>query len=117
MVRTRVQTGRSGEDLAATYLQDHHYRILYRNYTARWAEIDIIAEKDDTIVFVEVKTRTSGVKGQPYEAVTFGKLHRLLRSANLFLVKQGWQGRRVRLDVISIVLDPFALDHFENITQ
>lgn len=117
----RVKTGILGEDLAANYLSKKGYTILLRNFHTRWAELDIIATKDTTVVFVEVKTRTSTAFGTPAEAVTFSKIQKLQRSIEIFYSKHPNLSRNMRLDVIAIILDKngeiTSLDHIESVTS
>ena len=112
-------TGSLGENLAADYLKENDYQILFRNYSLHWGEIDIIATKGNTLVFVEVKTRIGYMKGKPYELVTFAKKKHLLRSAQYFLKTHSYPDYMYRIDVISIVLSDtgtvLELQHFENI--
>ena len=68
------ELGKIGEQLAADYLTRNGYTILERNFIYQKAEIDIIAQKDDTISIVEVKTRNSPFFGNPQEFVTKGKI-------------------------------------------
>ena len=81
----RGTRGAWGEDYAAAYLRRHGYRILARNYSCRFGEIDIIASDRHYVVFVEVKTRSSCDCGMPAEAVDEAKRDRYERIAALFL--------------------------------
>ncbi|MBQ4603789.1 MAG: YraN family protein [Clostridia bacterium] len=83
MIRNKV--GVWGEVFAARYLRDNGYDILSSNYVCRFGEIDIIAEKDGVISFVEVKTRNRNTSVRPMEAVDEGKQKRLEMSAKSFL--------------------------------
>jgi putative endonuclease len=65
--------GSKGEDLAVRFLEKKGYRILSRNFRTPVGEIDVIAEDRNTLVFIEVKTRTDDSFGHPFEAVTFRK--------------------------------------------
>ena len=73
------------EDVAKSYLLAHGYRILAENYTIRGAEVDLIAQKDDVIVFIEVKQRRSDRYGSPAELISPRKLERLRRAALIFI--------------------------------
>lgn len=106
MPHTAKELGALGEQVAASYLESHGYAIVARNFTARWAELDIIARKDKTLVFVEVKTRTSYSHGAPHEAITFRKLQHLKRSINLFLLQNPHHNLKLQIDVISVMLSP-----------
>lgn len=94
--------GRIGEEIAAKYLERMGAVILARNYTVRGGEIDLIAELDDVVHFVEVKLRTSAAFGQGAEAVTREKQRRICRTAARFLAQKGWQERFCRFDVIEV---------------
>ncbi|MBQ7725650.1 MAG: YraN family protein [Clostridia bacterium] len=79
------ETGKQGEDLVARYLREKGCRVIKRNYCSRFGEIDIIAETDEYILFVEVKTRKEGAMVSPAEAVTAAKRRRITAAANMFL--------------------------------
>jgi putative endonuclease len=81
----RKYKGKRGEMIAKNYLINNSYRVLESNWTCRWGEIDIIAEKEGTVYFVEVKYRTSSLKGDPWDSITFHKKRSLLRSAHFYL--------------------------------
>jgi len=93
--------GSEGEDLAVRFLQKKGYRIVARNYKTPVGEIDIIARDGDTIVFIEVKTRTDISFGYPFEAVNKRKRQKLKNLALLYLKRQGKEFP-VRFDVLSI---------------
>jgi putative endonuclease len=93
--------GSEGEDLAVRFLQKKGYRIVARNYKTPVGEIDIIARDGDTIVFIEVKTRTDISFGYPFEAVNNRKRQKLKNLALLYLKRQGKESP-VRFDVLSI---------------
>ena len=78
--------GGKGEELAAAILEEKGYDILTRNYVTKAGEIDIIAKRDDTIIFCEVKTRTSDVLGGGREAVDHRKQEKIKRCAEIFLM-------------------------------
>ncbi|MDP2755022.1 MAG: YraN family protein [Nitrospirota bacterium] len=98
--------GSEGEDLAVRFLQKKGYRIIARNYKTPVGEIDIIARDGDTIVFIEVKTRTDISFGYPFEAVNKRKRQKLKNLALLYLKRQGKESP-VRFDVLSI----FCMDN------
>ncbi len=104
MSKTRIQLGKKGEQLAATYLQENGFQIIKRNYRQKCGEVDIIVSKKDTLIFVEVKTRSSLLFGQPFEAVTKEKQRQLKRVALDFMTRNKIKDRAVRFDVISILL-------------
>ncbi|MCC9168464.1 YraN family protein [Pontibacter harenae] len=98
-----IQTGQSGEDIAVLFLQQQGYFILQRNYRHKRAEVDIIAQKDNLLVFVEVKTRSTDRYGFPEEAVNFKKEQLLLTAAEEFIENSNWL-HDIRFDIISITL-------------
>ena len=96
-------TGSTGEDLAAAYLTENGYNILHRNWRhARW-EVDIIAEKDTILHFVEVKTRRTGKFGHPEENVNKKKIQNLINAAEEYLYQQP-QWKRIQFDILSITI-------------
>ncbi|MEJ2031950.1 MAG: YraN family protein [Deltaproteobacteria bacterium] len=101
--RDQSTIGRRGEDLARRHLERHGYRILACNYRVRFGEIDLIAEENKTLVFIEVKTRTGFTHGHPLEAVTAAKQRQLARVALDYLSREH-QERPVRFDVVSVLL-------------
>ncbi|MBF9252929.1 YraN family protein [Pontibacter sp. 172403-2] len=111
---THIRTGRHGEGMAARYLQQSGYTILHRNYRYKRAEVDIIAQKDSLLVFVEVKTRATDVYGYPEEAVSPRKEELLLTAAAAYIEQQNWQ-HDVRFDIISVTLSaPPVIHHIED---
>ncbi len=114
----RRTLGRLGEDMAAAYLQRRGYHILARNVHTPHGEIDLIARKDEVIVFVEVKTRTSLKFGCPEDAVTSRKQAHLLAAAEAYLAQHPENGETWQFDVIAIQRfgkRSARLIHFENI--
>jgi putative endonuclease len=110
--------GALGESLAADYLSHHGYRILERNWRWTRGEIDLIAEKDGEIVFVEVKARRSHRYGTPQDAVTRAKQHKLIQSAYAYLEDSNRHRSPWRIDVVALDLHADGqverLDHIEN---
>lgn len=101
--RRNIELGRRGEDAAVRFLDRRGYDILERNWTCIAGEADIIARDGETLVFIEVKTRSSTEKGLPCEAVDEAKRHRYERIAALFLQNYEVTDVIVRFDVISLV--------------
>lgn len=93
-----------GEKLTHKYLLSHGYFIVSTNYTTRYGELDVIATKDDKIVFVEVKTRIHTSKGMPYEAVNNHKIVRMGRAIRMFLSSGKYRAYKLSAWVVSIVL-------------
>lgn len=100
----RAEIGAMGEQLAVDHLERLGLRVLMRNWRCRYGELDVIAADDvaRTVVFVEVKTRTSERFGGVEQAVTPAKVRRLRRLAGLWLAQQRGHWASVRIDVITI---------------
>lgn len=117
----RMEGRNDGEKYAAWYLQRHGYQLLVQNYRLPYAEIDIIAQTGQTIVFVEVKHRSSIAYGRPGEYVTPFKQQKIRRAAQQYLLahKLEYRDYGFRFDVIEIT-GPFtsaalpALNHIPN---
>ena len=103
--------GDLGERAAVRYLRFRLYRILDRNYRAGGAEIDIVAKRRRTLIFVEVKTRrlapgTETVLTSPAAAVTRDKQEHIVRAAKIWLARHPSSDLPVRFDVMEVLLDP-----------
>jgi len=101
---TRAEIGALGEQLAVEHLESLGLRVLTRNWRCRYGELDVIAADDAarTVVFVEVKTRTSDQFGGVDQAVTPQKVRRLRRLAGLWLAAQTGSWAGVRIDVVGV---------------
>jgi putative endonuclease len=99
---SRAKRGTAGEDLAVAHLEKKGYRILQRNFRFEHGEIDIVAEIDATLVFVEVKARRSSSFGEPEDAVTGRKRERIHRTASGYLFERNIDDRACRFDIIAI---------------
>lgn len=109
--------GNRGERAAARYLKKQGYRILDRQARSRIGEIDLVALDGQTIVIVEVKTRSSHAAGHPAEAVNFPKQKQLTRAALVWLKQRNLLHHRCRFDVIAITWkqgQPPVIEHFVN---
>lgn len=104
--QSRTALGRAGEDAAARHLSELGYRILARNLRFRFGELDIVAEENGWVVFVEVKTRTGGGFGSAAEAVTPAKQRQLVRLAGAYLAANGGEARPCRFDVVTVEPGP-----------
>jgi len=106
--------GQKGEELAAVHLQNGGIKILFRNWKWGKHEIDIIAENNDYIIFVEVKTRTDDFQMHPLTAVTREKQRSIIRAADGYIQKFNIS-KEGRFDVITIIskYDSFEIDHIE----
>lgn len=99
--------GKRGEDLAHRLLQRQGCYVVARNYRtpSSTAEIDIVAQDGDTIVFVEVKTRSSEEYGSPDSAVDAEKRRKLLRGAEHYLRRNDVRNAPVRFDIVNVLFD------------
>ena len=100
----RSRLGRAGEDLAAALYRRMGFAILDRNYRCPEGELDVVAAKDDLLVFCEVKTRRSDRWGLPCEAVHPCKQQGMRGLASSWLRGHGDRAWRVRFDVVSVVV-------------
>lgn len=110
-----IKKGNEGENLAAAFLEKMGYQIVQRNYRYKHAEIDLIVTKDNWLIFVEVKTRSSLTFGYPEEFVDEKKINKILEGADQYVFETNWNGN-VRYDIVSIKLGSGApgIDHFED---
>jgi len=99
---THNDFGKQAEDLTAEYLQKNGYKILVRNFRFQKSEIDIIAEKDNLIIIVEVKARSTDAFMLPQEAVTKSKIKSIVSVANHFMEEFN-KNQEVRFDIISVL--------------
>jgi putative endonuclease len=102
----RISLGKAGEDCACRELERRGYAILARRYRCRFGEIDIVAREGETVVFVEVKARTSSRFGEPAEAVTLHKQTRVVAIAEEYLARHRLRQARCRFDVVAISFSP-----------
>jgi putative endonuclease len=98
----RQSAGKRGEDLACAELQRRGYAISARRYRSRYGEIDIVAERNGTIVFVEVKARRTGRRGTAAESLPIWKRRRIGAMALDYLAWTGRTNARCRFDVVAI---------------
>lgn len=114
-----LKIGKKGEDIAVCYLENRGYKILDRNYHSRYGEIDIIAEKENYIVFVEVKTRCTGTPFVATEAVDTIKQKKIIKTATMYLSQTGAR-LQPRFDVIAVLFNKklgrcdYTVDHIKN---
>ncbi|MFN2137697.1 MAG: YraN family protein [Candidatus Promineifilaceae bacterium] len=101
----RRRLGRWGENLAADHLTAKGYRILSRNWRTRYGEIDLVAEKQERIAFIEVKTRRGNQFGLPEEAITPQKGRRLLKLGQAYISEHGLHDTSWQIDLVAIELD------------
>lgn len=111
-------TGELGEALARQYLQQRGYRILEINWSSIFGELDIVAEREGALTFVEVKTRRAGNTETALEGITAAKRERMLKAVYQYLHDTELDPEiQWRIDVIAVALDnkrPPKLDHVED---
>jgi len=116
MTFARQELGILGEELAVQELRRRGYAILGRRYRTPCGEIDVVADDNGTLVFVEVKARVDDEFGTAAEAVTPWKQRRLARMAREYLTRERIVDRACRFDVVAIMFDrvPPAIDVFQD---
>ena len=108
-------TAVKGENLATQYLRQHGYKIIERNFRKGYGEIDIVAVCDNTLVFVEVKTRTSSTFGSPLESITPWKLKTLIKTAQYYKLVHPNLPESLRIDALSVKLAAGEVENIEHI--
>lgn len=96
------ERGQKGEETAVKYLSGKGYSILETNYRFKKSEIDIIAKQENTLVFVEVKMRTSSKFGNPEDFVNEAKASKVIEGVENYMEEKQWSGP-IRFDIISIL--------------
>jgi putative endonuclease len=106
--------GKAGEALAVKYLEDKGYQILHTNWRNRFEEIDIVAQHQNMLIFVEVKTRRNDYFGQPEEQVGLKKQRLLVNAAQAYIDHFNID-LEARFDIVSIILNDKIqqIKHFE----
>ncbi len=113
---SNISIGKQGEEIAKEYLVKQGYKILDTNKRfSRQCEIDIIALDKDTLVFCEVKTRSTTVCGVPFEAITKSKYQNIKTGLYLYL-QENPMYKKYRIDAVSVVLNPkLEIKHLKNV--
>ncbi len=118
MSNARKKLGAWGEEVAKTQLEANGFKIINQNWRCRLGEIDIIAEKDKAVSFVEVKTRRGRSAGSPEEAITPRKAQKLIQLALTWIGENGRDDLDWQIDLVAVELDTkgklLRCDHFEN---
>lgn len=104
------QTGTIGEDMAIQFLENNDYAIIERNYRCRIGEIDIIAENEGYLVFIEVKYRHSANKGNPFDSITLKKQSTIRKVAQYFMLCHNYdENMKCRFDAVGILNNEITL--------
>jgi putative endonuclease len=110
----KTEIGRKGEILAAEFLVKQGFEIAARNYRHGRGEIDLIVRRENWLLFIEVKTRSSYDYGHPEDFLMEFQANRIMNAAENYIFAIDWQGN-VRFDVISIMLGKeVVIEHFED---
>ena len=94
--------GRQGELEAERFLRTQGYKLLARNYRCPSGELDLVAQDHDTLVFVEVRTQSGPMFGDPLESVTFRKQRQIIKAATHYMMRYRMAYQPMRFDVIGI---------------
>jgi putative endonuclease len=109
------ELGKKGEEIAVSFLQKEGYQILERNWVFQKAELDIVAQKDNILAIVEVKTRTSANFGLPQDFVKGKKIQNVVKAVDQYMTESDLD-LEVRFDIIGIVINTqeTAIEHIED---
>lgn len=116
-----IEFGSYAERIAEKFLNSRNYKILDRNYRKPWGEVDIIAEKDEIIIFVEVKASDKpALKGfEPEKRVNTNKIKRIKRAAQTYIQQNNFDDISWQIDLIAIEFNQekktAKVTHFKNI--
>ncbi len=118
MPSSRTKLGTAGEGIAQRHLEELGYELREANYRCRWGEVDLVMDSEDTVVFVEVRTKRSSAFGTPEESVTAAKRRRLTATAYHYLQQHNldvpW-----RIDLVAITMNARGqvsrVTHLENV--
>ena len=102
------------EEIAKRYLLKSDYKILEQNFMSKFGEIDIIAEKNGIISFIEVKGRINTDFGYPRESVTKSKQKKIISAAKYYILKKNKEDLLCQFDVIEIILSEKRINYIEN---
>lgn len=105
MSTRNIELGKSGEQIALSFLKQKGYKIIKTNYKSQLGELDIIARDKNTLCFIEVKTRTTLEKGLPAESITKNKQHQITKAALSYLKDNKLWDKPARFDVVSVFKD------------
>lgn len=108
---TTFNTGRLAEQAAAEYLKGLGFKILQQNWRTRFCEIDIVAQKDDVVYFVEVKYRKSNLQGSGLEYITPQKFKQMKFSAEYWVAEHNWQAQYC-LSAIEVTGEDYKITEF-----
>ena len=108
----KKSSGKAAENIAASFLEKKGYKILERNFYSKFGEIDIIAKDKDTLVFVEVRSKSYSSFGNPEETVNIFKVKKILKTAQFYILKKNPDFKEIRFDIISFLHN--NISHIKN---
>ena len=115
---SRKDTGKIGEILAQKHLESFGYRLFEKNYNCRYGEIDIIAGKENILIFVEVKIRTTDLFGKPAESVGIQKIKRIRKISELYMSRMKNINKfDIRFDIISLFIKKPTIERLRRIAK
>lgn len=117
MNKNTSDLGRHSEELAVSFLEQHQYKILDKNFRSKFGEIDIIAQDREYLCFVEVRAKLTPEYGHPLESITETKRKRIIKTAQIYLYEKQKKDCFCRFDVVSVVPEgdnKFALEIIKN---
>ncbi len=108
----RRKKGETAEKQAVSFLIENGYEILDRNFSSKFGEIDIVAKKNNTLVFIEVRSRSSNFYGSPEESINLRKVKKIIKTAQFYLLTKKTDYEEIRFDIISILHN--NISHIKN---
>ncbi len=108
----RKSKGKAAEDKAASFLKSLGYEVLERNFRTKFGEIDIIAKDGNTLIFVEVRSKSYSSFGTPEETISKSKAKKIIRTAQFYIQIKNPSFEDVRFDIISILHN--NISHIKN---
>lgn len=112
--------GKLGEDIAVNYLKNKGYKIIEKNFRTRFGEIDIICEKDNSIIFIEVRTKRNSSLLSPEESITKRKIENYKKLALEYLINSKRKYKNIKFDFLGIEYKSekdFKLNYIENFIE
>lgn len=110
-----IEKGKIGEKYSVDYLIRNEYKILETNYRNKLGEIDVIAQYNDILVFIEVKSRTNLKYGYAFEAVNLRKQRKIINTSLMYIRSKRMDDFQLRYDIIEVYLtNNYRINHITN---
>lgn len=113
MSKSNVFVGLGAEGLASGILTERGYKIIEHNFRSRFGEIDLVAVKDKTLYFVEVKARSGTRFGLPEEAVTQSKLRKITKTAEYYCLTHPGLPQKLRIIVVAMIIEGAKVENYK----